>query len=712
MTVVEVLQRTMMTTTGEGGGEQEEEEQLTQLLELNESLLSTIADAERSLVDAREGAAASRDEAKAEAAQLTPEEYEALDKHDAEEAYFQKYGRTKEQDFGPSDERLAELAEEERRAEAERKLAQKLGLAPTEGKAVGSSEAPKKAKKKRIRKKKDKGVAADANDADATAANSKPKAATHTSEELAKIKAEELEATRRAEAAAADAAERAKQDERDRLARMREEARQQQAAARERKKAKKVQKYQRKVAEQAEAEAVRTKLWAEERAKSKGRTEILQSLCIAELIRQSSAKVMGLSFSRVREDDSAMTSIRDVSTKAYQELYKHDIKRRVVVAGVDTTGGGNSNGKKDRNGRHGTILSYDETKGEYSVALDTKKGKQADVQAFKPENLDVAEDGAAGAAHAKNSKSSGKNKGKKNGPGAKGHNVDHSYGIFIPGLLSYGGVSLDLEYFLVSQSDVAGVEKASTLDAGLKAFSAKRKEDERIQKLLEEEERAREAEERKRRAELRAREEQERRRRQAEKEREREEMLEFLRKQKERMAARDDDDSDEGHHHRRRYYESDEEDYDYDDEGYAEFCDCAQCRMRARMQDYMFMSMFGGMRGGGPMPHPIFMSMFGGMGGMGGMPFGPGMGGFYGEDDDDDEYYEEEDDGEDDFFKRFFFGGGFDDAYEEREAQRRQEENEEQAEILGVPVDADAKTIKTKCKFSVQTSFVFFHAPF
>ena len=772
MTVVEVLQRATMMTTATTTGMGEEEEQLTQLLELNESLLSTIAHAEQSLVDAREGAAASRAKAEAETerdglargtggggigarqqqqqrragesndvdvdpaeamglprgylTQLTPEEYEALDKRDAEEAYFQKYGRTKEQDFGPSAERLAELAEAERWAEAERKLAQKLGLAPTEGKADGSSEAPKKAKKKRIRKKKDKGtVTADANDADA-AANSKPKAATHTPEELAKIKAKELEATRRAEAAAAEAAERAKQDERDRLARMREEARKQQAAARERKKAKKVQKYQRKVAEQVEAEAVRTKVWAEERAKSKDRTGILQSLCITELIRQSSAKVMGLSFSRVQEDDSAMTSIRDVSTKAYQELYKYDIKRRVVIAGVDTTGGGSSNGKKDLNGRHGTILFYDETKGEYSVALDTKKGKQdvgqtfkpenldvaedgaldtkkgkQDVgQTFKPENLDVAEDGAASTVHAKNSKSNGMNKGKKNGPGAKGHNVDHSYGIFISSLLSYGGVSLDLEYFLVSQSDVAGVEKASTLDAGLRAFSAKRNEDERIQKLLEEEERAREAEERERRAELRAREEEERRRRQAEKEREREEMLEFLRKQKERMAAGDEDDSDEGHHHRRQYYESDEEDYydDDDDYGYGESCDCAQCRMRARMQDYIFMSMFVGMRGGGmgPMPHPIFMSMFGGMGGM---PFGPGMGGFYGEDDDDDEYYEEEDDEEDDFFKRFFFGGGFDDAYEEREAQRRQEENEEQAEILGVPVDADAKTIKTKCKF-------------
>ena len=122
--------------------------------------------------------------------------------------------------------------------------------------------------------------------------------------------------------------------------------------------------------------------------------------------------------------------------------------------------------------------------------------------------------------------------------------------------------------------------------------------------------------------------------------------------------------------------------------------------MRARMRDFMFMSMFGGTRGGGMggIPHPIFMAMFGGMG-------GPGMGGFYGEDDDDDEYYEEEDDG-DDFYQRFFFGGGFDDAYEEREAQRRQEENEEQAEILGVPVDADAKTIKTKCKLSTRVSLL------
>ena len=91
----------------------------------------------------------------------------------------------------------------------------------------------------------------------------------------------------------------------------------------------------------------------------------------------------------------------------------------------------------------------------------------------------------------------------------------------------------------------------------------------------------------------------------------------------------------------------------------------------------------------GGIPAPIFMAMFGGrMGGMpfgmGGIPFGPGMGGFFDEDDDDEG----------------FFGGRFDDAWEEREEQRRQEKNEEQAEILGVPVDADAKTIKTKCKSS------------
>ena len=97
----------------------------------------------------------------------------------------------------------------------------------------------------------------------------------------------------------------------------------------------------------------------------------------------------------------------------------------------------------------------------------------------------------------------------------------------------------------------------------------------------------------------------------------------------------------------------------------------------------------------GGIPAPIFMAMFGGrMGGMpfgmGGIPFGPGMGGF---DDDDEEG---------------FFGGRFDDAWEEREEKRRQEENEEQAEILGVPVDADAKTIKTKCKTTRAYSYICF----
>ena len=102
----------------------------------------------------------------------------------------------------------------------------------------------------------------------------------------------------------------------------------------------------------------------------------------------------------------------------------------------------------------------------------------------------------------------------------------------------------------------------------------------------------------------------------------------------------------------------------------------------------------GGKMGG--IPAPIFMAMFGGrMGGMpfgmGGIPFGPGMGGF---DDDDDE--------------EGFFGGRFDDAWEKREEQRRQEENEENAEILGVPADADAKTIKTKCK-STRAYYIYIH---
>ena len=665
MTVVDTLEKAMMT----GGGD---EEQLNHLLGLNERLLAAIATAEGRGSSSADTTMPAQDNGTVVAVQEV---------HDVQDT----------QCFKPSmdEQRLRsaiQVAEAEV-AETKAKLAQQMGLAPPApagedrvGTADEAAEAPKKAKKKRIRKKKNK---ADKNTADAADdAETKARAAAAAAAEEAK----EADRIRAEAAAAAKAAEKSKQDERDRLARMRVEARRQQAAAREKKQAKKAQKHQKFKAEQEAAGADRIQFWEEERAEAHKRTEMLVNLCVTELVRQNKSKVKGLSHSKVWEvleqDYRAFSELGAISHKAYYELYKHDSKRRVVV--VD---------EKELNGRRGTIVSFDEAKGKYAVALDTKKGKKDNVQYFKPENLDVA-------TNDDDKNKSGKTK--KKGASVKVHNVDHSFGICLPNLLSYDGVSLDLEYFLVSQSDVTKAMWAPTQDGGLAEFAARRDREERLQKQLEEEERAREEEARRRRAEIRAQEEEKRRRRQAEKEREKEELREFLRKQRERMAAGEDDDSDDGMHHRRRYTyygdsdeeEHDDDDDDDDDDEYEE-CDCAQCRMR---DHFMFMSMFGGRMGG--IPAPIFMAMFGGrMGGMpfgmGGIPFGPGMGGFFDEDDDDEG----------------FFGGRFDDAWEEREEQRRQEKIEEQAEILGVPVDADAKTIKTKCKSYIYYTYDFISVP-
>jgi len=654
-------QATMMTASATSDGEI----YLAELLELNETLLGAISGAELSVKLAEKEAAAKAVKAEQRArrieeqrmAVLGPDDKKPVEIDPAVRAglppgYFDVIDPHEYNKLCQPQNYKKEI-EADRKKDEKKKAAAEASAATTKQKEEhDGATTPKKTKKKRIRKKKNKAAASDGGGT-ATDAGTKDKVA--SAAELARIKAEELAALRLEEEAAAEKAEKARQAEKDRMAKMREEVRRQQAAAREKKKEKKARKYERRVAEKEQEIAARDKIWRDEISREQDYTEVLYQLCTAELIRQSRPLVMGLTVQRVEEEPGAKKSIIDVCRKAYASLYKNVIKCRVVVADTDNA---------DLNGREGTILHYDADRGEYCVGLDTKKGKKDDVHFFKPRYLGVPKEAASKA--------------------KKSRTTDHSYGINLPNLVSYGGVQLDLD-FLVSESDVAKVKKASSLAEGLASFMRARDEEELRRRQEEEEEKAREEEDRKRRAELRAKEQKEWEERKASAEREKARYAAFIKEQRKRQAA-----GQRQQMHHPRYNDSDDDEYeDYEDSDF-EYDDPAEAFCRARMrgrcncEDCRMRNLFAGLSGGGIPINPVFAAMFGGI---------PGM--FY-VDDDDEEAYSYDGMDEEDFFRRFAGGGMFDDAWERQEEERKQAENEEMAEILGVPVDADAKTIKTK----------------
>jgi len=262
------------------------------------------------------------------------------------------------------------------------------------------------------------------------------------------------------------------QQEKEKMVRMMEEARQKMAAARERKANKKSKKLDKWVREQEELKKKRSKLWVEKIAKENDYIDLIQKLIVAEFLRQSKSRAMGLTAERVRSDAHASELIAEESREALHAIYG-DLKCRVEVAGSD---------RKDLNGRTGTLRYWDKEREKFCVGLDTKKSSDSDVHFICPGNLDMIRPSKA-----------------ERKPDVL------SYDINITDLLTYGGVSLGLS-FTLEKSHIVNLGSSESTDAGLKSFCFLRDEEERRAKIAEEEERKREEEDRRRRAARKARE--------------------------------------------------------------------------------------------------------------------------------------------------------------------------------------------------------------
>lgn len=264
--------------------------------------------------------------------------------------------------------------------------------------------------------------------------------------------------------------------EKEKIARLMQEARQQAAAAKEKKKSKKSKKFDKWVKEQELAKESRAKSWEKKILRENDYIGLIQKLVIAEFLRQSKEKAMGLTSERVLSDVQAAEIIDDTCREAYHAIFR-ELKVRITVAGSDN---------KDLNGRNGTIRYWDKEKKKFCVGLDTKKTADGDVLFLEPEVLDEAV-------------STRSNKSDKSKPAT-------SYDFEVAELMTYGGVCLGLNFSL-KKSHINALGSAENTKIGLEAFCRERDEEDRQKKLEEEREKAEEEEARKRRAAKKAAEE-------------------------------------------------------------------------------------------------------------------------------------------------------------------------------------------------------------
>ncbi|KAL7444176.1 hypothetical protein ACHAXM_009303 [Skeletonema potamos] len=271
-----------------------------------------------------------------------------------------------------------------------------------------------------------------------------------------------------------DPVEAAKQ-EKEKIARLMQEARQQAAAAKEKKKSKKSKKFDKWVKEQEQAKESRAKSWEKKIGKENDYIGLIQKLVVAEFLRQSKEKAMGLTSDRVLSDPQAADIIENECREAYHAIFR-ELKVRVIVAGSDN---------KELNGRNGTIRYWDKDKKKFCVGLDTKKTTDSDEIFLEPEVLDVAVSTRPG-------------KSEKSKPAS-------SYDLEVSDVMTYGGVSLGLN-FILKKSHINALGSAENTKIGLEAFCSQRDDEDRQKKLEEERERAEEEEARKRRAARKAQE--------------------------------------------------------------------------------------------------------------------------------------------------------------------------------------------------------------
>lgn len=302
------------------------------------------------------------------------------------------------------------------------------------------------------------------------------KAKSHIDDSVSKAAQEAAETAQKEKEkiAAQDAAE-AAQQEKEKMARLLEEARKQSAAAKEKNKSKKNKKFDRWLKQNEEARETRAKAWSERIAKENDYIDLIQKLLVAEFLRQSKNKAMGLTADRVLSDSHTSELIAKECREAYSIIFG-GCKCRVVVAGSET---------KDMNGRQGTLRYWDKEKEKYCVGLDTKKAPDSDLQFLIPAILDILT-------------SSRPLKGDKK-TSATSYDVDAS------DFMSYGGVSLGFS-FPLQKYHINALGSAESTKIGLADFCESRDEEERQQKIEEEAEKKREEEDRHRRAARRAKE--------------------------------------------------------------------------------------------------------------------------------------------------------------------------------------------------------------
>ena len=312
------------------------------------------------------------------------------------------------------------------------------------------------------------------------------------------------------------------QEEKEKMARMLEEARNQATAARERKKSKKSKKFDRWLKQNEEEREKRAKSWSERIAKENDYVDLIQKLAVAEFIRQSKNKAMGLTTERVMSDSNALEIVTSECREAYDTIFG-GLKCRIVVAGCEN---------KDINGRIGTVRYWDREKEKFCVGLDTKKSQDNDVQYLIPEILDMTTSSR---------------------PQKTDKKSATWYEIEVDILMSYGGVALGLN-FTLRKSYVIALGSAESTRVGLQAFCNARDNEERRQKMEEEAEKKREEEDGKRRARRRREENAawERRKEQMRKDKEEYEQMkrEWTRERREKGRSMfdydDDDDDDDG----------------------------------------------------------------------------------------------------------------------------------------------------------------------
>ena len=257
-------------------------------------------------------------------------------------------------------------------------------------------------------------------------------------------------------------------EEKKRIASLVKEARDQAAAAKEKKKSKKSKKFDAWLKEQERAKECRAKSWAEKISKEIDYIALIQSLLVAEFLRQNKNEAVGLISDEVLSDGQASTVIETECRNVYHTIF--EANTRIIVAGSEN---------KALNGHQGTIRYWDKEKSKFYVGLDTKKSCGGNGMFLAPDVLEI-------------DASSRQNKLHKTG-------LKTSYHVNICELMTYGGVALSLNFSL-KKSHVSALGSAESIKSGLKSFCDQRDQEERKQRLEEEHEKAREEEDRKRRA--------------------------------------------------------------------------------------------------------------------------------------------------------------------------------------------------------------------